>query len=236
MDTIRYLLSLIIKLAFGLFFLAFIIWMIGFLYPQFKFSNLISGGVFSRDWLPAPKNYGSLLGGRTTTGVNGKVYVPNAPYNGYDSNAYYASQEGVDFIIYTDSGTKIVKAKGSATGNATNMNSQPTMENNGPYSERSLYVRNLSLYEGGNISYGSTFTGEARGTMFKNGIFPLLIVDRNGKVLASTQAINTGTWAIPGWSRFQATIPTRLPAGTECALIFLSATQSVKVGMAVKCN
>lgn len=234
MDAIRYLLGFVIKLALGFFLFAFVIWLIGFLYPQFKFSNLISGVSFQRDWLPAPKNYGSLLGGRTTDGVNGKVYVPNAPYNGNTGDAYYQSQDGVDFIIYTDSGTKVVKATGSAT--TVNTNNQPIPGNTGAYADRSLYLRNLSIYEGGKISYGSTFIGEARGTMFKNGVFTILVIDKSGKILASTQAINTGAWATPGWARFQATIPTRLPTGIPCALIFLSANQPVKVGMAVKCN
>lgn len=233
MDTIRYLLSFVIKLALALFLFAFVLWLIGYLYPQFKISNLVSGGMFQRDWLPAPKNYGSLLGGRTTDGTNGKVFVPNAPYNGYGGNAYYQSQEGVEYVVYTASGTKIIKPAGSGTVGTAN-NQAPAVTT--PYSERSLYIRNLSVYEGGNISYGSTFTGEARGTMFKNGLFTILVIDRNGRILASMDAINTGMWATPGWSRFQATVPQRLPSGTPCALVFLSASQPVKVGMAVKCN
>lgn len=234
MDTIRYLLGFIIKLALGLLLFAFVIWLIGFLYPQFKLSNLFSGNVLTSDWLPAPRNYGSLLGGRTTNGMNGNVYVPGTPYDGY-KNARYESQEGVDFVVYTESGTKIIKARGSV-GGTNDTNNQAVANNASTYSDRSLYIRNLSVYEGGNISYGLTFAGEARGTMFKNGIFPIQVIDNRGNVLATTQAINTGTWAIPGWARFQATIPNKLPSGSQCALVFFSANQPVKVGMAVKCN
>jgi hypothetical protein len=231
METIEYLLSFVIKLAFGLLLAAAVLWLVGLLYPSFKVSTILSGDVFSRDWLPAPKNYGGLLGSQTNNGgMNGKVYTPGPAYNGYaNANGGYTSGSNVDWVIYTATGTQVIKGgqdvrSGVFTGNTT------------AYAEKSLYVRNLSVYEGGMVSYGTTFVGEARDIMFRNGIFTILVIDKGGKVLSTAQAINTGTWAAPGWARFQATISTRLPPNTDCALVFHSANQSVKVGMFVRCN
>ena len=207
MDTIRYLLSFIVKLVVALLVGAAILWLVGLLYPTFKPSNFFSLKVFTFDWLPAPKNYGGLLGTRSAT--NGKVYVAGPAYNGY------TNQTGE---VYSASENQVF------TGNTTH------------YAQKSLYIRNLSVYDGANISYGMMILGEARDTMFKNGSFTITVIDRSGNILSSTQAINTGVWATPGWARFQATIPTRLPQGAECALVFYSANEPIKVGVAVRCN
>lgn len=227
MDTIRYLLGVIMRLVLILFLVAFIFWLIGFLYPQFKPSSIFSFKMFSNDWLPAPKNYGLLAGNRRTDGQNGAVYVPGAPYDGY-KNARYESQEGVDFFVYTASGTQIIRAKGSG-GNQTW---------NGGYvatDDRGLYVRNLSVFQGGGITYGQRILGEARDTMFRNGSFPIYIVDADKRLVGTMQAVTTGTWAIPGWARFQATVPVKLPGNTYCSLILQSATQQIQINHPVKC-
>ncbi|MEZ0209275.1 MAG: hypothetical protein ACAH17_03820 [Candidatus Paceibacterota bacterium] len=226
MDTIRYLLGFIVKLVVGIVIVVFVLWLVGLLYPNFKASNLFKGGVFSFDWLPAPKNYGGLLGTRSDT--NGKVYQSGPAYNGYaQAGNQYGSGADVEWTIYTGTSSYVVKS---------NPGNQVFTGNTTQYAEKSLYIRNLSVYEGGNISYGMVIFGEARQTMFKNGVFTLTVIDRSGKIIAVTQAINTGTWATPGWTRFQATIPTRLPQGAECALVFYSANEPIKVGLAVRCN
>ena len=237
METIRYLLNFIIKFAFGLFLLAFVIWLVGFLYPQFKLSTLVSSDIFKRDWLPAPRNYASFFAPKNADGTYGKIYVSNTKYNGSQNtvpqnNSYYQSQPGVDFVAYTESGTKIIKGSGNVTGpvvpNTTNYK--------GASPDRSLYIRNLSVFEGSNIFYGQTFVGEARDIMWKNGVFQIVIVDVQGSTLASFQAVNTGSWAVPGWSRFQATIPVRLPRGVPCGIVFVSAAQNIRVHIPVRCN
>jgi hypothetical protein len=211
MDTIRFLLGKVFQIVFILFIMAGILWFVGTFYPEFRLSNLISVNTFSTDWLPAPKNYKGLLGSPQSGGTYGTEYIAGPAYNGY-SNA-------------------------PASGNQnTNVNNQVFTGNTSAYAEKSLYIRNLSVYEGGKVSYGLTFVGEARDTMFRNGIFPISIIDRTGKVWGTTQAINTGAWATPGWARFQATIPNQLPPNIDCALIFFSANQNVKVGLAVRCN
>ncbi len=225
MDIIRYLLGFIVKLVIGILFAALVLWLVGLLYPNFKAQNYLNMKVFTFDWLPAPKNYGGLLG--TQSDTNGKVYQPGPAYNGYSSGNSYANGADVEWTIYTGTSSQTVRSNPGNqvfTGNTTH------------YAEKSLYIRNLSVYEGGNISYGMMIFGEAKDTMFRNGSFSITIIDKAGRIVSSTQAVNTGTWATPGWARFQATIPTRLPAGTECALVFYSANQPIKVGLAVRCN
>lgn len=226
MDTIRFLLGKIVALAVVLLLISFVLWLVGVMYPDFKPMNILKGELFTRDWLPAPKNYGGLLGKRTNSDENGKVYVPGPAYDGYaNANGYYQSTGDVEWVIYTSTGTQIIGSRNPSSGTTT------------AYAQKSLYVRNLSIYNGGSISYGMTFVGEARETMFKNGIFPILVLDEKGRILATTEAINTGTWSIPGWARFQATIRNQLPKNTPCTLLFLSGNQqSVRIGMNVRCN
>ena len=220
MDTIRYLLGAVIKLALGLLLLALVLWLVGTLYPEFKVSKIFSMEVFKRDWLPAPKNYGGLLGNKNTNGEYGTVYKPGEPFNGYQNTSTNGGSN-VDWIYYTATGTQVIKTGGTTeTSNA----------------ERSTYLRNLSVYQGGTISYGLTIVGEARDTMFKNGLFPIVVLDAQGRVITAMDAINTGAWSTPGWVRFQATVPVRLPQNTVCSLVFNSANQPVRIGMQVRCN
>lgn len=224
MDTIRYLLGFIFKLVIGLLIAAFVLWLVGLLYPNFKASSIFNAKILTFDWLPAPKNYKGLLG--TQSDTNGKVYQSGPAYNGYAASGQYAQGADVEWTVYTGTSSYVVRS------NPQNQVPAKTT----PYAERSLYIRNLSVYEGANVSYGLTIYGEARDSMFKNGTFTFTIIDKSGQVLSTTQAINTGVWATPGWARFQATVPSRLPPGSECALVFLSATQPIKVGLAVRCN
>jgi hypothetical protein len=229
MDTIRYLLGVIVKLVFGLLLAALVWWLIGLLFPNLKATTLLNSKTFSGDWLPAPKNYKGLFGNRTanTNGMNGTVYQSGAPYNGYANQGAYGNTYG--------NGADVVWSNSTTGDTGSNANNQVFTGNTTAYAEKSLYIRNLSVYEGGNIQYGMTFVGEARDTMFKDGAFPIVIIDRGGHILAVMQATNTRTWAAPGWVRFQATIPNRLPNGLDCALVFYSENQPIKVGLAVRC-
>lgn len=220
METIRYLLGVIVKLVIMLFLLAFILWIVGFVYPDLRPSKIFSTDVFRRDWLPAPRNL--LFSGSNNTKRN--QFVPGPSYNNY------APQSGVEFVAYTDSGKKVIPS--TEQGLSQNYQGRTAYT----YADRSLYVRNLSVYEGGNISYGQTIYGEARGTMFTNGSFTVLVVDGAGRLVASMPAINTGTWAIPGWGRFQVTISSSLPANSNCTLIFQSANQPLRITVPVRCN
>lgn len=201
MDTIKYILGKVFRLALALLIIAFVIWLLNLLYPGLKITSLFDAKIFTTDWLPAPKNYGSI-GQNVQKDQYGTVYVHNPNY------IYYATG--------TQSGV--------------------FMGNTSPYTSQTTHIRNLSLYNGAPIYEGYTFTGEARETMFRNGMFPIVIVNREGQFIASLQAMNTGTWATPGWARFQATVPVKLPS-MPCVLVFLSAEdRNVQVRQAVQCK
>lgn len=207
METIRYLLGFVAKLALVLLIGAFALWLVNLLYPNLSLGKIFDGKIFSTDWLPAPRNLGQL-NKNNQKDMYGTLYVHTNP------------QPNGGYIAYT--GTS------NSSGAVFNGNTSS-------YAARSAYLRNLSFFDGGLISYGSTYIGEAKGTMFQNGTFPVIIVDNEGRVLASTPAINTGSWATPGWVRFQFTIPTKLPSA-PCALIFLSAQeQHVGIRMNMRC-
>ena len=215
MGVIRYILGAVIKLVLALIIFSFAIWLVNLLLPQFKLMDIMSGKIFTTDWLPSPKQYSSLFGNRTATtgGMNGKLYVHGDPYQ------YNQGQFQNQYISYGSSTNQLF------AGNTTT------------YLDRSTYVRNLSLYEGSSISYGSVFVGEAQGTLFKNGLFPIYVVDNTGRVLSATQAINTGPSQTAGWVRFQVTIPSQLPTNTSCIIVFVSAyDERVQVRVPVRCN
>lgn len=231
METIRYLLGIITRLVLALLLIALVLQLLSFLYPQFKISNLLSGDFFKRDLLPAPKNYASSLTPKQG-GMYGRVYEPAPAFDGYrNNNATYRGQPGIEYVMYTESGTKIIKPDGSIQNEQAK-----TTTNITTYPNKSVYVRNLSVFDGGGLTYGQTITGEARDTMFKSGTFIVFVADANGRVVASFPAVSTGAWAIPGWSRFQMTVSSRLPANTYCTLFFRSANQPLQVSMPVRCN
>lgn len=196
METIRFLLSKIIKIVIALGIMIGILWFINLAFPGLNIMHYLRGDAFSSDWLPAPRNLGTLNNVQQSQYGSEYVHTNPIPY----SYITYAS---------TTSGT--------------------------PSHSRSYYLRNLSVYDGAMISEGRTIYGEARDVMFKNGAFPIIIVDARGQYIASMQAVNTGTWATPGWGRFQATVPVRLP-NAACSLVFLSAQQNIQLRVFARCN
>jgi hypothetical protein len=228
MDTIRYLLGAVLKLAIILFIAALAFWIFRFFFPDIKVESTSKSfyssfaEIFSFDWLPAPKQYGGLLGNRS--GVNAQEYVPGPAYNGY-ANAAYNSDSNVDWVYYTTSGTKVVRGGSSGTQTSTTGTS------------RLNYIRNLSVYEGMSITNGQIIYGEVRDIMVKNGSFPIAVADQNGHLVSSTQGFVLSTWSAPGWVRFQATIRTQLPSGIYCNLVFYSANESnFRIVMPVMCK
>lgn len=223
METIQYLIGKIIKLVIGLTLAVMVLWLVGLLMPQFKITNIIksSGNLFSTDWLPAPKQYGQW-GKSANKDTYGNEYVPGPEYNGYQ-NEYGGS---VDWVYKSATSTYVVK---SQPYNTAYYGNDPS------YSQRFNYIRNISIYDGGSIHYGQTIVGEAKTILFRNGVFPVLITNTKGAILGYSPAVNTGDWAIPGWSRFQFTIQTKLPAGEACILWFVLQDGS-RVSMPVRCE
>ncbi len=239
METIHYLLKFLFKLAIALIILAFVWWLVTSLYPALSIKNLFHSSDTKDDqgWLPAPGSIGSLLGqARKVPSENDNVYTPGPAYSGYN-NAYNNNYGGakVDFITFTTQGTQIIHGSQAASAPT------PTTPSGGTgYENRSLYIRNLSIYQGGSIYTGISFVGEARNTMFKDGKFPIIIVDNQGRVATVAIAEATSVWAVPGWARFSAKITGVMPVKTPCTMVFQSGnigtSTPVRVALPVTCN
>ncbi len=216
-----------------------VVWTVTIFIPVSDIHSVLSfKGGKSGGWLPAPGSFGGLLGTGKVPNENENVYVPGPAYNGYaySSNGDYSSSQ-VNFVTYTKDGIRIVRTDGGT------VNTNTTLPNagNGGYAEKSLYIRNLSIYEGGHIYTGISFIGEAKNTMFQNGKFPIIIVDRNGRVATVATAEATTNWSVPGWTRFQTKINAVLPNKTPCTMVFQSAgayttSQPTRVAIPILCN
>jgi hypothetical protein len=105
-------------------------------------------------------------------------------------------------------------------------------------------VRNLSIYEGGHVYTGLSFVGEARASLFREGKFPIVIIDQSGRVVGMSYAVATTNWAIPGWVRFETKINYVLPNKVPCLMIFEEmltekervARKPARLPMSVMCN
>jgi hypothetical protein len=125
-------------------------------------------------------------------------------------------------------------------GQQTNTN---TAFSGGGNTTRSLNIRNLSIYEGGAVYTGLSFIGEARSSMFRDGKFPIVVIDQSGKVIGISAAIAQSTWSVPGWVRFETRITYPLPNKVPCTMIFEeNLTQAersrapLRVPLPIRCN
>jgi hypothetical protein len=221
MNTLHYLLRKILQMIVVLVLAVLVLWFVSFAYPNFKLSTLVGGDLFSSDWLPAPRNY-SKAPSADTDGMNGTLYVHGEPYRHQNPNpeTYQNAQYNVYVTaseVYGQGGTQVFDGSSASV-------------------ERALYVRNLSIYPSAQLSTGTTFFGEAKEEMFRNGRMTILITSSSGNLLATEEAVMMPQWSIPGWSRFQVTIRTYLQKDIPCKLIFVSANRSVNVHMNVICK
>lgn len=253
MDNIKYLLTILFKFAIIFFVAALVWWFVAVFFPEFSIRTVLSSLVGSSTeknsdgWLPSPRNYKGLLGGAKVPTSGDNVYTPGPAFDGY-KNAYNGNQGGaqVDFIIYTSTGTQIVRY---GAGTPT-VNQQPDVvvgsaqvpQTSTAYQDKNIFIRNLSIYKGGHVYTGLSFSGEARETMFKDGKFPIIMADQAGRVLSVSFGEATTNWAIPGWVRFNVKINGVFPSNTPCTMVFEQAMMQgsritpVRVGVPVLCN
>ena len=234
MNIIKSLLSFFIKIIIGIFFFAIVWWLVTAFYPSLSVKKIFGGN--GKSILPSPKDYTGLLGDSKVPDENSNVYVPNAPYDAF-SNVNGNGSAKVNYVTYTTSGEQIINGKNETISSADSLVLNP----NSLYSDKALYIRNLSIYEGGHIYTGISFIGEAKNTMFKDGIFPVLIYDNTGKLVSVTNAQATSVWSTPGWVRFQVKITGSIPNKIPCTMIFQSGdVQSAKVptrvAIPMQCN
>lgn len=248
MDIIRYLLLFLFKIAIVLFCAAIVWWLVTTLIPGISLRSFLPSNGTSTEvqsWLPAPGSWKGVFGEQKT--ATGNLYVHGESYDGY-SNAYNGNQGGaqVDYVTYTVDGTQIIRGNNSneVVFDSQNQISSNQKVNPDGYSQRNLYIRNLSIYEGGHAYTGLSFVGEARNTMFQDGKFPIIIVNNVGQVVSVSKAEATSNWSVPGWTKFQVKINDVLPNKVPCTMVFESAkptysyqpNQTVRVAVPVMCN
>jgi hypothetical protein len=239
MDSIKFLITFFFKVAIGALFIAIVWWLVALLFPAISISQLrqltTTEGEVKKDFLPSPRAYSGLFKPVVAPSATSNVYVHGKEFNGFNLSEEEMSNSS-SFLSYTD-GSKPVSATHPAPTAAPS---------------RSTYIRNLSIYENGPAYYGLSFFGEARNEMFRNGAFPVLVIDQRGVVIGVSRASSTGAWSVPGWSRFTVSINHTIPpGGRPCSIVFeqgriqnqnswsgqsQEASQPVRVGIPVRCN
>ncbi len=224
MDTIRSLLGILLRTAFGLILIFLVWWIVSMFLPEASLRNIFSSSATSTSdggWLPAPGSLAGLLGKKNNSEQNGQVYVSGPAYNGYgNASGNNVSYSQYDYISYTADGTKIIH--GDNTSASATTNNKTTNSQTSPYAQKELYIRNLSIYEGGHVYTGLSFVGEAKNTMFQDGRFTIVIADSTGKVVSTSYADATTAWSAPGWVRFEVKINSVLPNKVRCIMVFQS--------------
>lgn len=198
-------------------------------------------------WLPSPRTYSGFLHNKPPI-AHSNVYVPGPAFNGTANVANNTDTSGpYTFSAFTYSGSgQAISTNGSSSH--VNVQSGATevgdaAHNNSAAVNRNLIVRNLSIYEGGRIYTGLSFIGEIRNTFFRDGKFPIVVVDQTGRVIGVSTAAAQTDWSVPGWTRFQTKITYPLPNNVSCIIIFQEALsvgentrQPNRVSIPVQCN
>lgn len=79
--------------------------------------------------------------------------------------------------------------------------------------------------------------------MFRDGKFPIIIIDGAGRLVGVSAAVAQTAWAVPGWVRFETRINYTLPNKAPCTMIFEEALtqtervrQPLRVPLPIRCN
>lgn len=265
MDTIKYLLQFLFKFAIVMFFAA-IVWFAAVKFnPGFSLRSLFyvftspnaslpknsatSTMVASTGWLPAPGSFKGLFHAQPAPTGDATNVGYGTTFHGYDNTADGGQ---FDYVTYRQQGIEMAQGKstsGQYQSNTQNQtNTQPSaavQQNIAPsFAQKSAYLRSLSIYEGGHVYTGLSFTGEARNALFSNGRFPVIIVEQStGRALAISFAEATTNWSTPGWVRFQVKMNTVSQSNAgACLMIFEqgrpqgSQLQPIRVAIPVQCN
>lgn len=204
------------------------------------------------DILPSPRLYSGFLSASGTDPTKPKVFVAPAPYVYNGPQPFTKTGEsssgnkdvGYSYTTYTYDGSGVLVPTGTTSRQTEVSQAQPSSVTSPNHvTDRSVYIRNLSLYEGGHVYTSLSFIGEARSTFFRDGKFPIVIVDIQGRVIGVSYAVATTEWSIPGWVRFSAKINYALPSNTLCTMVFEEALtqveksrQPLRVPLPITCN
>ena len=250
MDTTRHLLKYFFKVALFFFALAVVWAVFALVAPAGSFRAIMGNGTStpSEDWLPSPRAYSGLLSGRNANVARPKEYVHGAAFDGYNlNNSQYAYSQPVSYVNYNGTSSSITNLDGAVPSKDVVVK-KPIQASSSPVqsiadANPKVFIRNLSIYEGGHVYTGLTFVGEARSTMFREGKFPIIMVDAAGRFIGLSAAVATSDWTVAGWTRFETKITYALPSKVSCSMIFeealLSAERTrlpLRVPLSMKCN
>lgn len=198
METMRYLMSKILLVVIIL----ILVWAGYLVIKKFfpKLTFITPTHFFTDDWLPDPVNFTALNTAKTANLSS----VTNDPW----------MSPGTSYVEYTGTGMRIINGKAPLTA---------TSSITSGFSPVALYIRKLSIYTNGSLYTGLTFTGEARNTLFAQGVFPIYIVDSTGRIVAVEQAQALSAQTAPGWTKFVVQLRSVLPVRTPCHMIFRAA-------------
>lgn len=219
MELIKILLKIIFKIALTLFLVSMVWWLVALLFPNLSYKSILPKGGIG-NLLPEPGSLKFLSREASAP----KEYVHGDPFNGYGdvvSPSFYSST--TQFISYgnTQNQKVYVNPKVSPPENLS--------------IKGSPYLRNLSIYENGNLYNGLTFSGEVSSSMLKNGQFPIIIFDNNkGVAIGVIPGVQVSGIGSDGWAKFQSKININFSNKTPCTMIFQSGDyQSAKVPIRV---
>ena len=263
MESIRHLLGFFLKISVAIFLLVLILWFVSSIprTPGAKSGTILSSTTtVNTDLLPSPRTYSGFFSASGTDPTKPKIFVAPEPYvyNGpqpsTDTSNVSNKARGVDGVngysyttyVYDGSGV-FVPVSGSHTqtppSSSLSNTSTSLSTSSNQTTSRSLYIRNLSIYEGGHVYTGLSFIGEARSTLFRDGKFQIVVVDTHGRVVGVSVAVATTQWSVPGWVRFAAKINYALPNNISCMMVFEEALtqaeksrQPLRVPLPVICN
>lgn len=264
MDSIKYLFSFFLKIAFAIFFIVLILRLASVIPRSSSINSTNSKNASTTprvDLLPSPRKYSGFFTTTTASSsakVHGNTLVTPTTFvyggpvvsvgSSINNTSIIKSPDGYTYNTYDYS---MYPTTLDAKGNYVIGSSKPkvqTQSSTGTTSneatDRRLTVRNLSIYQGGHVYTGLSFVGEARSTMFRDGKFPIVVIDATGRLIGISTAVAQTQWAVPGWVRFETKITYTLPNNLPCTMIFEEALTSTeqkvraphRVSFGVRCN
>lgn len=236
MDTIQYLLSKLVTVIVVLAIFAFLYWMgtllVPFLPKTLSLSKTTDASSTEKAkddlefWLPTPRN-------TSFSGVDKSEYPYGRPVT------------SEDFLQYDSTGNIPEWPKGSKSPVIQNGLSQTggsadyqTFDPVRAGFSQIAYVRSLSLYKKARVYGGLSFDGEAKESMFANGMFVLFVVNPQGQVVGKGEARISDEGARTEWRKFIGRITTQVGyRGDGCTLLFQQAKPNgIRVYFPVTCN
>lgn len=240
MESVRDLLSFFLKVAAGLFVIVLVIWLTKSV-PHSSSKTSTASSTPKVDILPSPRKYTGFF----TTGTSSSLTKTREPQ--FKTFSYSGP------IAFSSSSNNVIPINNSNTtvtpiNNSNSYNTYTSSQTGGTALQQSASgdmqnVRNLSIYQGGHVYTGLSFVGEARSGMFRDGKFPIVIVDATGRLIGISAAVAQTNWTVPGWVRFETKITYPLPVNVPCTMIFEEALtqaektrQPLRVPLPIRCN